>query len=194
MCLRGSKSEIGEVIIGDPLDPNLLTYSPSQGEMVIIRQFQRNDNSPEEQHCNCNANTTRPSPNAELIPIYFQAEDRWRTTIAFWRPTMKLFPLSTSASTHPPAGEMVGYQNSERLHDFVVRKDLDLHQGWISIAKCAQKVQQTTYNQNISFRSYPSFSFMVKMTTQGIQFTETFGSERVEAEEDPARLCWEVDL
>lgn len=28
---QGSKSEIGEVIIGDPLDPNLLTYSPSQG-------------------------------------------------------------------------------------------------------------------------------------------------------------------
>jgi len=28
---RGSKSEVGEVIIGDPLDSNLLTYSPAQG-------------------------------------------------------------------------------------------------------------------------------------------------------------------
>ena len=32
--VRGSKSEVGEVTIEDPLDPNLLTYSPSyQGKI-----------------------------------------------------------------------------------------------------------------------------------------------------------------
>ena len=32
--MRGSKYEVGEVTIEDPLDPNLLTYSPRhQGEI-----------------------------------------------------------------------------------------------------------------------------------------------------------------
>jgi len=36
---RGSKSEVGEVIIEDPLDANLLTYSPSQGRGEEVNNY-----------------------------------------------------------------------------------------------------------------------------------------------------------
>ena len=49
--MRGSKSEVGEVTIEDPLDPNLLTYSPRyQGG--IYQYFELLTNS----YCFCENN------------------------------------------------------------------------------------------------------------------------------------------
>ena len=106
---------------------------------------------------------------------------RWSKVEELWCSPWLVMTLLISAKTLMVLVMLVLWQWSNAGFP---RKDLDLHQGGVSTAKCAEKVEEIKEEKSKQLNPIH--------TMQGLQLTETVGFKWMETTEDSSRLRWEV--